>query len=742
MASLSDFFSDYTLTKSQAEAVAALEKFLNCPDKDVFILKGYAGTGKTFLTDGLTSYLQAVERQVALCAPTGKAARVLGDKSGEIAVTIHRLIYGSPTPLPSIDNGVESDPAQTASYKFQMAIRPNDDNDDAVYIVDEASMVSNVKSESEYILAGSGYLLQDLIKYIDFNVAEHRRKLIFIGDPAQLPPVDQKISPALSKEYLAENFGLRVSSIEITDVVRQKADSGILKNATKLRDAITTRRFNRLCVEENQADAVKIEPAALLNKCIESIRHNGVANVAIISRTNKQTHFNNQLIHDYLFPSKPKIQCGDILMVYRNETDFANGTLVELKKILGSPIRKEIPLKNRNKVTNETEVKKIQLVFQKVAVREIGTTEVIEKILLENFVYSEEGQLSFDQNRALFVDFLMRNRDINPHKLSIQSTDLDECKRRMKDDPYLHCLIAKWGYAFTCHKAQGSEWMDIYLDCAPSYSTPRNEEYFRWLYTAVTRAKNKLFFYNAPRFTPSTGLTMINATFQSSPIEPKSCVRTSSHTFDQTESPKLESPENFLSVLREAVEKELASFNAKLLDVLHKQYCEVFLVEYANTYARTNVYYNSKQKVTSVRPCKNDPVSLKIAAVIRSLTGFSNQSHITTSTSASPSGMKSMPGSDSHPTTMQKERIFAEDFLQEFFDRLQVAAAAYGVTVTFTRQLQYAIRVTFQGHGSQIMTDFYYNGKEKFTKVNMVDAQHNAPEFMSAIQSIVNELSL
>lgn len=194
--------------------------------------------------------------------------------------------------------------------------------------------------------------------------------------------------------------------------------------------------------------------------------------------------------------------------------------------------------------------------------------------------------------------------------------------------------------------------------------------------------------------------------------------------------------------MRQAVEKELASFNAKLIDVLHKQYCEVFLVEYANTYAQTNVYYNSKQKVTSVRPCKNDPVSLKIAAVIRSLTGLSNQSHITTSTSASPSGMKSMPGPDGHSTTMQKERIFSEDFLQEFFDRLQVVAAAYGVTVTFTRQLQYAIRVTFQGYGGRTMTDFYYNGKEKFTKVNMVDTQHNAPELMSAIRSIVNALSL
>ena len=799
MAAISDFFSEYKLTRSQSEAIDALEVFLNDPEKNVFILKGYAGTGKTFLTKGISSYLRSIGRQVVLCAPTGKAAKVLGERSQAGAVTIHRKIYGEAIVEPFLDEQAGSDAAKTGTFRLHLGIRTNQDNADTVYVVDEASMVSDVYTDSEFCIAGSGYLLKDLIKYINFDINEHDKKLIFIGDPAQLPPIRQALSPALSEQYMEKNYGLRCSSVELTEVVRQKSKSGILDNATELRKAIVVRRFNHLSLEANDVDVAEIDSRDLLAQYIENIKTSDISSTAIIAETNRKNNLYNRLIHNYLFPDKPEMQPGDLLMVCRNDALFANGTLVFLRDIIGDPIRRKVTLKRRNEATKQTEIIPISLVFRKVLVQEVGSNDVYERILLENFVYQEEGSLSSDQNKALFVDFLLRNEDINYSKIKKDAFELEKCRSRMASDPYLRCLIAKWGYSFTCHKAQGSEWKNVILDCESFGKAAHNETYFRWLYTAVTRAKRKLYFFNAPRFTSSSGLTFVGSsprmglteqplgnwrraaqlyandssdafvnrtqsfhtrremcelgTAREShcPIESSEKVDASVSLWESDSQRMSEcsvvngsqaSEEDFSGVLRKAVSEKLAPLDAKVVEIKHHPYCESFFVDCGGDYVRTDVFYNADKEITKVRPGGTDALSVTVAKVVRSLTGASFQTSTKVATCESASGINSSVGSRSDGDLRQTQSHFVEEFKQEFFNRLQTVAASRCISVALIRELPWALRVNFQGFGGQAVTDFFYNSKEEFTKVNHVVTKRLTPELDAAISAVVQELAL
>lgn len=799
MPAIADFFSEYSLTPSQSVAIKALEAFLNDAEKDVFILKGYAGTGKTFLTKGICAYLNALGRNCILCAPTGKAAKVLSKKSANTASTIHSLIYGSPVPEPYIDPNSPKDAEETATFRWHMSIRENFFNTNAVYIVDEASMVSDVYSDSEFILAGSGYLLRDFIQFINFDINEHSKKLIFIGDPAQLPPVHQNVSPALSDRYIQENFGLRVSCVELSDVVRQQNDSGILSNATKLRMAIANKQFNKLSIEECANDIEKIENAEALSKYLESIQANGIASAAIISGTNKTTYLYNCLIHNRLFPDhQNKIACGDVLMVYRNDDDYPNGTQVVLKRIIGDPIRRIIPVKASPRNSKHNETVKVPLVFRRVEVEEPGTESAFEKILLESFVYDPEGSLASEVNKALFIDFLIRNRDIDYREILANSIAREECRSRMMTDKYLHCLVAKWGYAFTCHKAQGSEWLDVILDCGAVNNKPRGEAYFRWLYTAMTRAKRKLFFYNAPRFTSSTGLSFAGnflwagsaasapcrarlkspspathepfARYSSEQLESRSAQKTRASTKFITpvvsDADKISSravmcetvsipsitppvtkdvalgdlPPSFLSILKDAVADSLILLDAKIIDVQHLQYCESYTVEWGGEYVRADVFYNAKNEVTRVRPGGTDPLSITVAKHIRQLEGGAINS--SAPTQGLPRNSRSSVRADlPDPVVDNIKPLFDESFKQEFYDRLLAAATSRGVSVALVREMQWALRINMQGFGGLAVMDFFYNSKEVFTKIVKVSTKKMTSELSAAISGIVNEIA-
>lgn len=681
---IADFFSECSLTPSQFAAIKALEAFLNDAEKEVFILRGYAGTGKTFLTKGICAYLSALGRDCILCAPTGKAAKVLGEKSGKPASTIHRLIYGSPEPEPYIDPNSPKDAETTATFRWHMRIKDNSFNTNAVYIVDEASMVSDVYSDSEFILAGSGYLLRDLVQFINFDVNEHSKKLIFIGDPAQLPPVHQNISPALSGQYLKNNFGLRVSFAELTDVVRQQDNSGILSNATTLREAIVNKQFNKLSIEECSNNVEKIEDTEVLSKYLESIQANGIASTAIISGTNKKTYFHNCLIHNRLFPDhQNKIACGDVLMVYRNDDNYPNGTQVILKRIIGEPIRRVIPVKASPRNSDHKEIVKVPLVFRRVEVEEPGAESAFEKILLESFVYDPEGSLTSEVTKALFIDFLMRNRDIDYRKIIENSLVRAEYKSRMMTDQYLHCLVAKWGYAFTCHKAQGSEWSEVILDCGAVNGKSRGEAYFRWLYTAITRAKRKLYFYNAPRFTNSTGLSFVGGFLSGASTAPYST---------QPESPSV-TPEPFAHHSF----SETETHSAPVADVVSAEYAPF-------------VGHDSQEFGLTAPPfIQAAPIAdSKIAGDRNTCAPFSRSAVHETALipPITPSTEQDVTLGDAQP-----------DFLSALKNAVANSLLLLDAKIVDVQHHQYCERYTVQWGEEYVRADVFYNGKNEISRV-------------------------
>ena len=242
-----DCFDGVILTKGQNQIVKQINEFLTDTKQNVFLLNGYAGTGKTFITKGITQYLEKIGREFTIMAPTGKAAKVISDKTMQTASTIHRVIYNYDNVKEYKVDGVEG----SETYRCYAELKVNVDTAEAVYIIDEASMVSDRYSDGEFFRFGSGYLLKDLLKYINIDHNDHNKKVIFIGDNAQLPPVGMNTSPALDASYLKENYQVAVASGYLTEVVRQKGDSGVLNNAAMLRDGLDQNIFNKLKFEVN-----------------------------------------------------------------------------------------------------------------------------------------------------------------------------------------------------------------------------------------------------------------------------------------------------------------------------------------------------------------------------------------------------------------------------------------------------------------------------------------------------------
>lgn len=246
-----DHFQNIELTRDQSLAVERIQEFLG-NGLNVFFLKGYAGTGKTFLLNGLTKYLQAQKKHFRLMTPTGRAAMILGQKTGLPAFTIHKSIYNY--------KELEED---ESSFKLYFGLNMNQDPTSTVYIIDEASMLSDKHAEDDFFIFGSGYLLKDFFNYINFHQRQ-KAKVIFIGDHAQLPPVNMNFSPALSLKYLKEQYQINGEEFELTEVVRYKKESGILEVATELRNSIKNKEFNRFSVPGNLKDIKQVIPVSFL----------------------------------------------------------------------------------------------------------------------------------------------------------------------------------------------------------------------------------------------------------------------------------------------------------------------------------------------------------------------------------------------------------------------------------------------------------------------------------------------
>ncbi|HFN4058515.1 TPA: AAA family ATPase [Pseudomonas aeruginosa] len=704
--SIHDAFAGYTLTSGQTELVKQIERFLGSKTESVFLLKGYAGTGKTFITKGLTEYFRAIGRNYVLAAPTGKASKVIANKTQSDAYTLHKTIYS----FDDIAEYRDEDTDGTETFKFYAQLAVNCLSADTVYIVDEASMVPDIYQEAEFFRFGTGYLLTDFLKFVNLDHNDHSKKVIFIGDDAQLPPVGMNFSPALNAEYLLRHHHARATCYELSEVVRQKAESGVIANALPLRQALQAKVFNRLTMDFGYPDIEKVEHQALLQRYLESCGGKINGESIVIAHSNSDVGDYNWKIREHFFPGCTQVMPGDKVMAISNNSTYgmfiSNGDFGVIRQVLGAAEKRTVTLKRKKPDTGLLEEIPVSLLFKDVVVgfRDLdGTPRFFQAKIIEDLLYSKELALSSDEHKALYLDFCMRNPG-----LKRKST---EFKHALKADPYFNALRLKFGYAITCHKAQGSEWNHVFVKCK-SHQSQLTAEYFRWLYTAITRTARHLYLLDPPNIEPWSGIQMVaNPALEmlgavpSLPAAPAPSVAAPASAavapVSQSETFGIPASASMLLALLAEVRRLIAGRGISIEDVLHHQYQEVYLFSREAESARIDIAYNGKSKVTGVAAPYLSELSSELSAVLAALKG--------------------LPLADGGAAGVADVH-FAKPFLNELHAKVLSQCAGSGITLQKVVELQWCQRYSFARDGAVAVYDIWYNGKDQFTKCQPVVA--------------------
>lgn len=443
-------------TDNQKSAFRELAKFITS-ETEVFIMNGYAGTGKTTLVRALIETLQSLETPYALLAPTGRSAKVLSNYTKGTALTIHKKIYRQR----SVTDGVQ---------KFGMNFNAAQHT---IYIVDEASMLSDTTGENA--LFGSGSVLNDLFRFV-FN--EHSCKLILIGDTAQLPPIGVVESPALDADYIERNFLKKTATVTLTQIIRQAEDSGILTDATNIRNHIENEDIT-IPKLKTFDDVEQIDGSMLLDALESSHNKVGIQDTIVITRTNKLANRYNAGIRNRILWKDSTVSKGDYIMIVKNNYFWTEGNK-EISFIANGDIAEIVSIDKYENMYG-FDFADVTLKFP-----DYQDLELSVKVML-NTLSSESASLTFDENNKLYSEVCADYADIkNKRKLY----------EEVKKNPYYNALQIKFAYAITCHKAQGGQWKHVYIDHGYFTDEMLNKEFLRWLYTAFTRASEKIYLVN------------------------------------------------------------------------------------------------------------------------------------------------------------------------------------------------------------------------------------------------------
>lgn len=445
-------------TEKQDIVLLQLSDFIfNVKPNVLYLLKGYAGTGKTSIIGTIVSNLWQAKISAVLLAPTGRAAKVISNYSKKEAFTIHKKIY-----FPKKEKG--------GGVKFVM--QPNKHRN-TIFIVDEASMIPDAPSDSK--LFENGSLLDDLMNYV---YSGHKCKLLLIGDKAQLPPVKSDLSPALDAHKLDLNYNKNVKSLELDEVVRQEQDSGILANATELRAVLETSFYDSFKFNVKPFnDIVRlVDGYEIMDAINDSYSNDGYEETAIIVRSNKRANQYNQQIRNRILFNESELSAGDYLMVVKNnyfwikpttEAGFiANGDIVEVLEIF-----------------NIKELYGFKFAEVKVKMVDYPRMRPFETVLLLDTISAESASLTYEESNRLY-------QEVSKDYIN----EASNYKRFLgvKNNKFFNALQVKFSYAITCHKSQGGQWNTIFVE-QPYLPEGPDRDYIRWLYTAVTRAKEKLY---------------------------------------------------------------------------------------------------------------------------------------------------------------------------------------------------------------------------------------------------------
>ena len=706
---LTDFFDQYTLTGDQQKMLASLQDFLE-GDVPLFLLKGYAGTGKTFLLGGLASFLKKNNRQLFMLAPTGRAAKILSQKTNFAASTIHRHLYSGET-LKDTDthDGKEYD-----TFKLFFGSSVNDSNNDAVYVIDESSMVSNVYTEDETLKFGSGFLLNDLMHYVFPDPADTRRKIIFTGDNAQLPPVDMNFSPALDARYLKDQFGLKSTAAELSEVVRQKENSNILSLASSLRKSIQENRYGSIDFTAS-GEISAIEQTGVVD---EYINHAGPSydKAVIIAYSNARVYSYNQMVRRKRFPDNElKPLAGDKLVVVNNnylyEKPLLNGDFGTLlhadDQSITHRVKVTLPMRDgKGSYTSE-----VPLHFRKARVQfsDNEGDNIIECYLLENLLFSEKRDLRYVEKVALL--------NLLKQKYGKEKGNGLNFKDMMKADPFFNALRVKFGYALTCHKAQGGEWDHVYVN-ALSPGGYNHEGYFRWLYTAITRARLSLSIINMPSVVVTTRLKEAG----SKPVE----VMAAANETDDVK-PAFAS-KNFEHFTNRLIEQLSSSHNYKTGEIRAIAYGKQFTIQNEEGSALIRLFHKaggefSRMDVLNIKQISPEQLQELFGPLMPG------------------SGMLNIEGiSGKDKQAVYGNTIPNLDILQRLKDELERLLIPAGISVQKKESHPYHEIYYFAKQSQFALIKFYYNNKQQFTKFEVIENRSNG--LQTDIKTLLNQLKL
>jgi len=716
--SIFNHFQHLNLSPGQETALTKLEDFLG-NSAQVFMLKGYAGSGKTTILKGLTEYLSAVEKDFALMAPTGRAAKVIREKTGQEAFTIHKSIY-------SYEDMVEIEEGDSFFYYYK--IRNNIDVTGKIFIVDEASMLSDAKNEGEFFRFGTGHLLTDLITFTRVTSENVNSKIIFVGDPCQLAPVGDNSSKAFDAVYLKEKFHVSTEETEMKEVKRQDGESGILKAAAKIRKSISARFFNDFNLRSNGRDILNPSYESFLNDW-----QNTASPKIIIGYKNKTCLALNLQIRERIYGAENlPVQKGDIVIMGGNNyrKGVFNGEFAVVNEISQVNTTRVIALRGKPPVTLSW--RDIELVFPDAE----SNNKIVKGKILETFLYGD-NTLRPEEWQALYVDFTTRHKGLSPKT--------EEFKEAIINDEYFNCLLMKYGYAVTCHKAQGGEWDNVFtvwdhenekgFDCFNDKQLRRskdNEGFYRWAYTAVTRASKQLYALNPPFFNSYSSMSFLDVAVINSLNEltgvqmlPEEISIDNAMLQQLTQLNLLEQAvqlqDHFIKV-RHAVRKqyiEIAGWERKGLEVFYyfKREAQTAALK---TWVNKDTLFNGKyQKLPSFT--NNEDLFRLIESLVKSLPNVSIKRNTA-------------------ETIIKKIEFDFEleerfPFTRNLFDDICLLIEGTGIVIDELEHKEYKERYNFKRNQEVAVFDFEYKMNGFFGRVVAVPKQTNSQSLVSDIQT-------
>lgn len=446
----------FTPTEQQNQLISSLGHFLMSTENEkVFLLRGFAGTGKTTIISALVRAMNGLQQKSVLLAPTGRAAKVIAGYSGFPAFTIHKKIYRQKS---------------MGDFQFQLS-----DNlyQHTLFIVDEASMISNIGTDSTF---GSGRLLDDLIQYV---YGGQGCSLLLLGDTAQLPPVGQPHSPALEIDKLA-GYGLKVYDFLLTHVVRQALESGILYNATQLREQLADERTNEFPIfeVENFTDIKHLNGNELIDEIERAYNGVGMEDTIVVTRSNKRANMYNNGIRNRVLMKEDELTNGDLLMVTKNNY-FWNKAYKEIDFIANGDILEVIRIRKHKDIYDCR--------FVDLTLRSLDYGWEIDCQVWLDLLQSESPSQTNTLHQKLFQAVAEDYPEIGNRRQLV---------KKIYENEFFNALQVKFAYAVTCHKAQGGQWKKVFIDPGIVAEEQINTDFYRWIYTALTRSTETAFLIN------------------------------------------------------------------------------------------------------------------------------------------------------------------------------------------------------------------------------------------------------